>query len=546
MSYDRPPAGWTRSAAEVLRVADAVPAVRRARAGQRLSYRRAYLKDRARRRWQVSYFSPPEPGRTRTREIAQVVVEDRSGRVLERWTGPQVQWTMARGYPGAFGGVANAPWIWIPLCALFVVPFARPPLRLLHLDLLVLLAFSVSYAYFSAARIDVSVPLAYPGLVYLLVRMLALAAARSSGRSPRTRPPLRLLVPARRLGIAAVFLLGARAGLNLVGSGAIDVGYASVVGADRLASGEGIYGRFPPDLPHGDTYGPVAYLAYVPFEALLPWSGAWDDLPAAHAAALAFDLGCAAGLWVLGRRVRGPALGALLLWGWASCPWTLLVLQSNGNDGLVALLIVASLLALTSPARRGAALAAAGLAKFAPLALVPLVAGYRGGLRADEEWSRAGLGRAAAVTAAAVVAVAALALAPLDLARFYERTLGFQGERDSPFSVWGLYDGLETAQAAVMLGAGALALVVAFLPRRRDVVVLAALGAAVTLAVQLAVDHWFYLYLVWSLPLLLVALLAPYGEPGAGRSTPSIESARPLEEARMSTALSQGSSSAAS
>ena len=63
--------------------------------------------------------------------------------MLESWTGYKVTWTMARGYAGAFGRIADAVWIWLPLCVLFVLPFARPPWRLLHLDLIVLLAFSV-------------------------------------------------------------------------------------------------------------------------------------------------------------------------------------------------------------------------------------------------------------------------------------------------------------------------------------------------------------------------------------------------------------------
>lgn len=552
--YDRPPGGWSRSASQVLRVADALAEVHRARAGRPLTYRRAYLADRARRRWQVSYYAPPPRGGGRTEEIAQVIVDDRSGRVLERWTGVQVAWTMARGYPGAFGRAVNAPWIWIPLCVLFVAPFLRRPLRLLHLDLAVLLAFSVSYAFFGAARLDVSVPLVYPLLAYLLVRMLALAAARARGRTPRSRPPLRLAVPVTWLAIATVFLLGFRCGLNVTGSNVIDVGYASVVGADRLSSGEPLYGGFPLDIRHGDTYGPVSYYAYVPFEALLPWRGGWDDLPAAHAAAVAFDVLCVLLLWLLGRRVRGPALGALLAYAWVTFPFTLLVANSNANDGLVAVLVLAALLALPSPIRRGAAVAAAGLTKFAPLALAPLLATYRGGLRPDEWATARGTPRAAALTLAAFAAIGALALAPValagDLATFYERTLGFQNDRGSPFSVWGLYGGLGTLQALVKLAAVALAFVVAFVPRRRDVVVVAALGAAVLIALQLAVTHWFYLYIVWFLPLLLVALLAPYAEPepgaGAGRSTGSMASARPGDEQRMSTALSHGSSSAAS
>jgi hypothetical protein len=56
----------------------------------------------------------------------------------------------------------------------------------------------------------------------------------------------------------------------------------------------------------------------------------------------------------------------------------------------------------------------------------------------------------------------------------------------------------------------ALALAVAVVPRRRDLVTVSALAAAVLIAAQLAVTHWFYLYIVWFLPPLLVALIAPF------------------------------------
>ena len=59
----------------------------------------------------------------------------------------------------------------------FFVPFFDPrrPLRLLHLDLLVLLSFSLSHVFFNRGEIFTSVPLVYPVLAYLLVRMLMLA-----------------------------------------------------------------------------------------------------------------------------------------------------------------------------------------------------------------------------------------------------------------------------------------------------------------------------------------------------------------------------------
>src|SRR5215210_1573420 len=90
---------------------------------------------------------------------------------------------MARGYEGAFGRKINAPYVWLPLCLLFLAPFVhlRRPFRLLHLDLLVLLSFGVSHVYFNRGEIGTSVPLAYPVLIYLLARMLF------AGLRPRAR-----------------------------------------------------------------------------------------------------------------------------------------------------------------------------------------------------------------------------------------------------------------------------------------------------------------------------------------------------------------------
>ena len=143
--------------------------------------------------------------RRKHEELAQVYVDDATGKVTEAWTGFQVAWTMARGYPGAFGRRVNALYVWLPLCVLFMAPFlpwrrfrrksrtwARPTWSLLHLDLLVLLGFSISLAFFNHGKIGLSVPLVYPFLLYLLVRMLLLAFGRG-----RPRRPLRLLSRSR-------------------------------------------------------------------------------------------------------------------------------------------------------------------------------------------------------------------------------------------------------------------------------------------------------------------------------------------------------------
>src|SRR3954447_72839 len=186
-------------------------------------------------RWQVSYYDTPR----RKHEIAQVLVDDATGAVLEAWTGPQVAWTMARGYKGAFGRKVNAVYVWIPLLVLFFVPFIdrRRLLRMRHLDLLALCSLSVSLAFFNHGRIGASVPLAYPPLLYLLGRLTWIGLRRA----PPRPEPLALLVPVSWLAVAVVFLLGFRIGLNVTDSNVIDVGYSGVIGADRLEHDRGIY-----------------------------------------------------------------------------------------------------------------------------------------------------------------------------------------------------------------------------------------------------------------------------------------------------------------
>jgi hypothetical protein len=445
--------------------------------------------------WEVGFFADDE-------QLVQVVVDDQSGEVEESWTGHQVAWKMARGYEGAFGRKVNAPYVWLPLCAIFVLLLVdwRRPLRLAHLDLLVLVAgFGISHYFFNRGDIGLSVPLAYPALGYLLARTLWLAFRGGDGLRPS--------VPAAWLAVVLVALVGFRVGLNVADSNVIDVGYSGVIGADRITDGEPVYGSFPDENHAGDTYGPVAYYCYVPFEQVLPWGGDWDELPAAHAAAIFFDLATIGALFLLGRRLRrgraGTDLGILLAFAWAACPYSTYALESNTNDGLVALLLTCALLFLTSPPARGVMLGLASATKFAPLALAPLFATYRDGVTR----SLSTLGPFAVAFAVTVLVVSAEALLDPGLSTYWDRTIANQAGRDSPFSVWGQADlgFLHTLVKAAVVG---LALLVAFIPKRRDPVTVAALGAAVLIALQLTVEHWFYLYIPWFLPFLFVSLLA--------------------------------------
>jgi hypothetical protein len=510
ISEDLPerPAAYEITARQAIRVAKRDPDVADTR--QRYGNLDVAVEAKAPAQWQVGYFADG-------REVAQVLVDDPSATVDESWTGYQVAWQMARGYSGSFGHKLNAPYVWLPLCALFFFGLLdwRRPWRIVHLDLLVLLGFGVSHIFFNNGEIGVSVPLAYPVLLYLLARMLWIGFR---GAGPGLRPG----APVVWLAVAAALLVGFRVALNVADSGVIDVGFSGVVGADRAIEGDPLYGEdaFPDDNQFGDTYGPVNYYAYVPLEQALPWSGEWDELPAAHAASILFDLAVVALLVLLGRRMRpgraGLDLGVMLAFAWAAYPYTAYTLQSNANDSLVTTLVLAALVLIWTPVGRGAMTALAALTKFAPLALAPLLAaGPRAGLLAvDPETGEGPLARgrlrSLALFVAALTGVGALAMLPtlLDpgLSTFWERTVESQVDRDSPFSIWGQEPDLEPLRTGLMIATVALALLVAFVPRRRTLPRIAALAAAILIAVQLTAEHWFYLYIVWFFPLACAAL----------------------------------------
>lgn len=474
--------------------------------------------------WLIRYVIP-------SKELIEVDINDASGQVTDVWTGPQVLWGMARGAPGAFGRKVNAPYIWLPLCALFILPFLDPrrPFRLLHLDLLVMLAFGVSHYFFNRANISASTPLAYPVLAYLFVRALMIGFAKR-GRAG----PLLPVIPVRWVGAALIFLIGFRLSLNVFNSNVIDVGYAGVLGAHRISHGLSLY-SWNLDW-HPNTYGPITYLAYVPFEWIWPNKGVWNDLPAAHAAAICFDLATTLGMYVLGTRLRegqaGKALGIVLAYAWVAYPYSAFVLESNSNDSLAAAFVVWSLVAMRSPAARGALVALGGAAKFAPWVLAPLLGAGRGDRRAQELF----------VFGIAFVTVAALVILPftqdVGLKHFWDATAGYQADRPSPFSIWGLYEGITPVRRVVEALVVVLAILFALVPARRNQVQICALAAVLLIGVELATSHWFYLYIVWFTPALLAALLGEYGI--SNWRTP-VE--RPDSSESITTAFSQGSSS---
>jgi len=477
-------------------------------------------------------------------QVALVTVEDTTGRVTQAWTGPQVAWKMARGGEAAFGGkTLDRASVWIAFCLIFLVGLAdfRRPLSLRNLDLLVLLSFSVSLVFFNRGEVFASVPLTYPPLLYLVGRT---AWAGFRGRGPALRP----LWPAWVLAGATVFLVGFRVGLNHQSPhGVIDVGYAGVIGANRIVNGQAPYGHMPVrddlkpcgpadadgDIANriqtngrcetanetGDTYGPVTYLAYVPAYLAFGWSGTWDSLPTAHATSIAFDLLTMLGLVLVGLRFGGVRLASALAFAWAAYPFTAYALNADTNDSIMPAFLVFGFWLVSSPWARGSAVALAGWAKFGALLVAPLWATY------PSVKARSVVRYAIAFAVVTVVVFTVLLLEPSlwsAVHTFWDRTVKSQVTRESPFSIWGWgqyhargIPDLGFLQPVVETLVVVLALVAAVLPRRKGPVELAALTAAVLVAFQVALTHWFYLYLPWVLPFLALWLLLPGEEPAA-------------------------------
>jgi hypothetical protein len=443
-------------------------------------------------------------------KIAAVANVSTKGKVTGVWTGRQAGAAYAH---GGWSWSVTEWWIFVPAGLLFMVAFLDPRrlLRMAHLDALAILGFLVSYFVLADQHLYASVWLAYPPLVYLLVRLLMVGFGRGA---PTGR--LAPLLSTRTLVIGLPLILAGRIVLSLVGHQELDVGYESVIGAFRILHHLPIYYNDP---NHGDTYGPIAYLAYVPFQLLFPWKSSLSTLHAADAAAICFDLGTILGLFLLGRRLRrgreGTRFGLILAWAWATCPFTLIALTVHTNDALVSMLSVFALLAFTRPVLSGGLLGLAAAAKFSPGAMLPVLASPRQrGLKGTVVY----VGSFAAVVGLAIFSW----LPPQGLGYFWQRTISFQLHRIDVFSPWALYPSLHPLQMAIEVAAVLLFVVLAVVPRERSLPAVCALAGAATIAVQLPATHWYYYYIVWFLPFALIAFVTTPG--------PVVDPA--LEEAR--------------
>jgi Glycosyltransferase family 87 len=435
------------------------------------------------------------------KEVARVGVNDTSWDLNYVWIGDQVGWAMARGEEGAYGKQANYFYIWGPLALVFALAFVRTDklFSVRNLDVVALLSFLISHTFFREGIVFEAVLLWYPPLIYLFFRTLLMGFGIGERVEKTTNLPTWLLMVLA--GLAGGLVLA----LNL-NSRVIDVGYAGVVGADLILDGILPYGNMPVDVGTGDTYGPLNYLLYAPFVLLFGFSGEWDFLPAAHAlTALAF-VGGAVAMFITGLRLSGGGarVAAALTFAWAVFPYTLYSANNNTNDLVVAAISAIGLACATSPLGRGATIAAGFAVKLYPIILAPLWMMHDGVKRRPIiDFVLGGVG-----VFLLTFWVVLIDGHPLEAARlFYEKTIAFQGVRETPWTIFSQLPALKIIQQPLLAAVIVVAFIVAVWPRRRTIRRLAAFSAALIIGFELTTNYWFYPYVTWFEPFVFVALL---------------------------------------
>jgi hypothetical protein len=308
----------------------------------------------------------------------------------------------------------------------------------------------------------------------------------------------------------AAGLLTATLLTTVTSTGVVDVAEANMEGATLLLHGVLPYGHMPGDVVHGDTYGLPIYALYAPLAAIWPMHTTWDDATGSLLVGALTVLVLALGLERATRGSRWVTVIAAL-----ALPAALMSFSSGTNDILVAAALVWAFAWFARPAASSALLAGAGLAKVAPLVLLPIwLARLRGRELRRAVWACAAVG---AAVLGGLVALGGVH-GPLDMVH----AMAFQLDRRSEMSVWTVLDArtlqpvVQAVVLAVALGGAVLVALdrsVATDPRR-----VAGLVTAVLAGLQLSANHWMPLYLLWLLPPAMIALLGPLGATASARA----------------------------
>jgi hypothetical protein len=409
--------------------------------------------------------------------------------------------------------LTHDPAVLAGLTLLFLLAVLRRPLRSARtVDVLALAALVVPTFLIDRGRFGVAEGLAAVLLLWLGARGAWVAAAGPD----RTEAPALLTAAAARWRLPrlpaqlTLAVLAATLLTIVLSDGLVDIALADMEGATLLTHGVLPYGHMPGDVVHGDTYGLLVYALYAPFAAVWPMHDSWDAGTGALVAGALVVLLCLAGVRAVERGTRWPALLALLAF-----PASLMSASSGTNDVLIAAALIWAFAWWSRPAASSALVMAAGVAKVAPLVLVPL---WLARLRGRD--LRRAVAACAAVGAACLAGL--VALGGLDGPGAMARAIAFQLDRRSELSVWTAL-GLQPLQPlATGLSAAAVAGAVALAWRDRAVAAdprrVAGLVTAVLAVLQVAANHWAPMYLLWFAPPALLALAGPLGAPAPARA----------------------------
>lgn len=422
--------------------------------------------------------------------------------------------------------IAYQPAMLIGLALLFVLMAGVAPWRRMrNLDVAVALTLVAPVVLLQHRYVDASVLSALPALAYLLVRCTFRALAKSA---PRAAIPLldaltpnwdvRQRVRLLRLTLGAIALIFVM--VTISSQQAVDVLYAVMEGATKLAGGVLPYGHLPGDVVHGDTYPLLSFVLYTPLAWLSPVQSTWSSVDLALGATA---LAALVGAWALFRASAGlrdrrgaarpaeaEATGLRASLTWLAFPPVLAAVSTGTTDVVLALMLVFAVLLWRRPGLSTGLLAAGAWFKLAPLALLPMrLAPLRG---------RA-LGRALVSLVVVSLPLLALLVALDGVGGLSAMThaIAFQFSRSSPQSIWSAL-GIESLQpvgeaAALGLIAGAVVRLRAEPSLQDDPARMAALSAAILIGLELAAGYWTFLYLLWVVPLLVVSLLATSAVP---------------------------------
>jgi hypothetical protein len=174
--------------------------------------------------------------------------------------------------------------------------------------------------------------------------------------------------------------------------------------------------------------------------------------------------------------------------------------MAQTNDALIAALCVWTIVAAERPVGRGLLIAAVALTKFVPALLAVQFLGIRRGRP-----------HYVLTLAASLAALLAWPLITSRPAQFLDSTFGYQLIQRGggvQFSIWTyLPHAAIAARAALAAALVLLALSPMVRPAVPDTRQHAALAAALLIGAQLLLGYWFYSYLTWCYPLLIIAII---------------------------------------